>query len=373
MSTRLVRLEPRTRRANRSTNPITTLFPIWPFFPRTRVAHRIERRRNGKFVYLSPSERGTLRRRGVEFIEPSRKDRVERRRPFPGSFAAAHARPRGCSALFLAEGASCQSPSRRRHRAFAEEPRTQYGPDASGRDDSRVPRKPDAAGRERHLRTAVLLRSAALIISLPYDRRHAELRGTDDDRDRDGLQRAARGGAGHARTHGGAAGRRRDHTARSAQVGALHAAGGGRSQHLGRQGSAPLHRDRRPVQEVGRRQLRRLLLLRTDRPDPHLPGEARSRRRRLHVADRLRRSRRRALFHADRRVRQQRGSGARRRRSHPYRHFADRSGATRRRLDPPGARRRGRHHTGLSRRPASGTAGRLAHRGRRPAGDLPAG
>ena len=97
---------------------------------------------------------------------------------------------------------------------------------------------------------------------------------------------------------------------------------------MGRQGPAPLRRDRGSVQEVGRRQRRRLLLLRADRPSPHLPGAARARRRRLHVPHRLRRPRRRALLHPHRRVGQQPGRRAGRRRGHPHRHLARRTPAS---------------------------------------------
>ena len=61
---------------------------------------------------------------------------------------------------------------------------------------------------------------------------------------------------------------------------------------------------------------------------------ARAGRRRLHVADRLRRSGRRALLHPDRRVGQQPRRRAGRRRGHPHRHLADRPGRARR---PPGS------------------------------------
>ena len=46
-----------------------------------------------------------------------------------------------------------------------------------------------------------------------------------------------------------------------------------------------------PVQEVGRRQRRRLLPVRADRSEPHVPGHRPPRRRRVPVADRVRRAR----------------------------------------------------------------------------------
>ena len=142
-----------------------------------------------------------------------------------------------------------------------------------------------------------------------------------------------------------------------AQVGAVHPAGGRRGERVGRQGPAPLRRDRGAVQEVGRRQFRRLLLLRADRSRPDLPGQARSGRRRLHVPDRLRRPGRRALFHPDRRIGQQRRRRAGRGRGHPHRHLPGRPRRARGALDPPRARRRGRHHPRLPQRSASRDGG----------------
>ena len=51
----------------------------------------------------------------------------------------------------------------------------------------------------------------------------------------------------------------------------LHPPGRGRREPVVRHGPTPLRRDRRPLQEMGRRQRRRLLLLRAHRPLPHLP------------------------------------------------------------------------------------------------------
>ena len=139
----------------------------------------------------------------------------------------------------------------------------------------------------------------------PYDRRHAESGEQMTTQTETAFSELLDEVRRDPCAHGRAARRRRDHAARSAQMGALHPPGGGGGQRLGRQGPTALRRDRRAVQEVGRRQCRRLLLLRAHRPDPDLPGAARSRRRRLHVTHRLRRSRRRSLLDADRRVRQQ--------------------------------------------------------------------
>ena len=65
-----------------------------------------------------------------------------------------------------------------------------------------------------------------------------------------------------------------------------------------------LRRHRRPVQEVGRRQRRRVLPVRADRPRAHLPGAGHAGRRRLPLAHGVRRARRRPLLGADRRHRQ---------------------------------------------------------------------
>ena len=129
-----------------------------------------------------------------------------------------------------------------------------------------------------------------------------------------------------------------------------------------------------PVQEVGRRQRRRLLLLRPDRPGADLPG-------RLEPGDAVYMSltvyggpddgrySTRIVGSASTARRAARAPTAPSTSSlSPIEPTEPGVG-----LDPPGARRRGRHHAGLSRGPVGGAAGRVAHRGRRPAGDLPPG
>ena len=124
---------------------------------------------------------------------------------------------------------------------------------------------------------------------------------------------------------------------------------------VGRHDRAALHRHRRVQPQVGRRQLRRVLPVRPDRPGGHLSGDRHRGRGRLLLDQRLRRSRRRPLLRAHRRFRERPDRRRRGRRqlrdlALPRRSGADRARSrcgTRRDVDPSRTRRRVCHHPRL--------------------------